>query len=82
MGYGLTAIFAIYFWCILFWAARIMLLRSMAGRYNGPVDALEGMGELMLEFAILSNQTTIILTAVIGSFLVGLITEYVSRRWS
>lgn len=82
VGFGLTSVFATFFWCLLLWSAYEMIRRAVRGRYDGPVEALERMGDLMLEYAILIVTPTVVGGAVIGSLICGLVVEFVSRRWS
>ena len=82
IGFGLTTVFAITFWAILLWSGYTMIIRATRGRYTGPGDALEGMGDLMLEYARLIVDPTAVGPAVIGALICALITEYFSHRWS
>lgn len=81
-GYGLTTVFAITFWSLLIWSGYEMLRRAVRGRYDGPMDAMLGMGDLMLEYATLIVTPPVVGSAVIGSFICAMVTEYFSHRWS
>lgn len=81
-GYGLTTVFAITFWSLLIWSGYEMLRRAVRGRYDGPMDAMVGMGDLMLEYATLIVTPPVVGAAVIGSFVCAMVTEYFSHRWS
>ncbi len=81
-GYGLTTIFAAFFWCLLIWSGYEMMRRAWRGRYEGPVEALEAMGDLMIDYAVLIVEPRVIGAAVIGSFICAMLTEYTARRWS
>ena len=82
VGFGLTTVFAITFWSLLVWSGYGMIIRATRGRYTGPVDALEGMGDLMLEYAAMVVDPSVVGPAVLGSLACALITEYFSHRWS
>lgn len=82
VGFGLTTVFATFFWALLLWSGYEMIKRSVAGRYRDPIQALEGMGDLLLDYAIMVVTPTIVGWAVLGSFICAMITEYFSRRWS
>ncbi|MEM6824503.1 MAG: TrgA family protein [Pseudomonadota bacterium] len=82
MGFGLTTIFAITFWALLIWSAYEMIKRAVRGRYDGPVEALLALSDLMLENAFLIVEAPVVAAAVIGSLLVALVTEFFARRWS
>ncbi len=81
LGYGLTTVFAITFWCILIWAGKEMYDNSIKLRYDGPVEALQEMAGTMVEFARLIGVSEIVLPIVIGGFICGWITEYFAQRW-
>lgn len=81
-GFGLTTIFAVTFWALLIWSAYTMIERAVSGRYKGPVDALLGMADMMLDNARVIVTPGVVGSAVIGSFICAMITEYFSRRWS
>ena len=81
IGYGLTTVFAITFWCLLLWSAYEMVERSVRGRYNGPGDALVGMGDLMIGYSAMIVTPSVVGAIVFGSLVCGLITEYFSHRW-
>lgn len=81
-GYGFTTLAATAFWCILFWAGMEMLDRSMRLFYDGPVQALQEMAALFVEYAKLIAVQSVILPAVIGTVFVSWFTEFFARRWS
>jgi hypothetical protein len=81
-GYGLTTVFVVTFWCLLIWSAYEMIRRAVRGRYDGPVDALLGMSDVMLDYSTLIVTPAVVGSAVIGSFICAMITEFASHRWS
>lgn len=82
IGYGLTTVFAIVFWCILIWAAHEMIRRAVRTFYDGPFDALQDMADIMTEYAATIVTPDIIGTLVIGGVICGMAAEAASRRWS
>lgn len=82
VGYGLTAIFATTFWAILIWASYEMIERAMSLRYEGPVEALQDMTNIMVEYATLIATTNVVGTMVVGSIICALAAEAAGRRWS
>lgn len=82
VGYGLTTVCVIYFWSLLIWGCYEMIMRSIGGRYSGPFDAIEGLGDLMLDYSAMIVTPTIIGSAVFGSILCALVVEYFAHRWS
>lgn len=79
---GLVTSVAILFWCLLAFSIYFMIRKSTRMMYDGPMEAVLGVLELMLEYgALLKNPAT---PAVLigGGVLGGMIVEKVSRRWS
>lgn len=83
-GYGFTTLAATVFWCLLFWASMEMLDRSMRLFYDGPVEAIQEMAAIFLEYGreYVFKDREIMLTAVIGTIFVSWFTEFFARRWS
>lgn len=82
VGFGLTTVFATFFWSLLLWAGYETLQRALSRRYRDPIDAIEALGQLLLDYAILVVTPNIVGAAVIGSFICAMIVEYFARRWS
>ncbi len=82
LGYGVTTLAATVFWCLVFWAGYKMILRSMAQRYDGAMHALQGMAELVIDYARLIAVDEVVLPALIGVVFVSWLTEFFARRWS
>ncbi len=81
-GYGFTTTAVIAFWCLLFWAGHKMLTRSTQLRYDGPVEALQQMGQLFFEYTKIISVQEILIPALIGALFVSWLTEFFARRWS
>ncbi|MEM6385844.1 MAG: TrgA family protein [Pseudomonadota bacterium] len=81
-GYGLTTLAATAFWSLLIWSGYEMLQRSIRLYYDGPVEALQEMAELYVEYAKLAAVQQVIIPALIGALFVSWLTEYFARRWS
>ena len=81
-GFGLTTLAVTAFWCILFWAGQKMLSRSLDLRYDGPVEALQSMGVLALDYVRLISVTEVLIPALIGGLFMSWLTEFFARRWS
>ncbi|MBT8460325.1 MAG: TrgA family protein, partial [Boseongicola sp.] len=64
------------------WAGMEMLDRSMRLFYDGPVEALQEMAAIFLDYAKLVAVESIIYPAVIGTIFVSWFTEFFARRWS
>ncbi|MGR3512415.1 MAG: TrgA family protein [Paracoccaceae bacterium] len=81
-GYGLTTLAATAFWSLLVWSGYEMLQRSIKLYYDGPVEALQEMAELYVEYAKLAAVQEVLIPALIGAIFVSWLTEYFARRWS
>lgn len=82
IGFGLTTLAVIVFWCLLIWSGYKMLLRAMQLRYDGPVDALQQMAALYLDYARLIAVPEVIWPALVGAIFMAWLTEFFARRWS
>lgn len=79
---GLVTSVAILFWCLLVFSIYFMVRKSTRMMYDGPMDAVLGVFEIMLEYgALLRNPATPVVLAA-GGVLGGMIAEVVGRRWS
>ncbi|QMU58976.1 MAG: TrgA family protein [Boseongicola sp.] len=81
-GYGLTTLGATFFWSLVVWAGYEMLRRSMRLYYDGPIEALQEMAQLILDYGKLALVQDVILPAVVGALFVSWLTEFFARRWS
>jgi hypothetical protein len=82
LGYGITTVAATVFWCLFIWAGYLMVEASMRLRYDGPMEALQDMGAMMIEFARTMATPTVIGSLVVGGLFFGWLTEQVSRRYT
>jgi hypothetical protein len=82
LGYGLTTLAATAFWSLVFWGGYEMVIRSTRLRYDGPVEALQDMAEIFLEYVQLVAIPEILWPALIGGIFVSWLTEFFARRWS
>jgi hypothetical protein len=82
LGYGITTVAATVFWCLFIWAGYLMVESSMRLRYDGPMEALQDMGAMMIEFAQTMATPTVIGSLVVGGLFFGWLTEQVSRRYT
>ena len=81
-GFGLTAMAAITFWALVAWSGYKMIIRSMAGRYDGPTHALQEMAQLAIDYALLASVNEVVIPAIVGALFVAWLTEFFARRWS
>ena len=82
LGYGLTSLALIIFWCLMLWSGYEMLRRSTRLYYDGPVEALQDMAFQFLEYGKLAMVQDVVLPAIVGAIFCAWLTEYFARRWS
>lgn len=78
---GLTTGAVLVFWALLIWAGREMVLRSLALRYDGIVEALEDMIALFLRLAEFLVPGLALPALATGSIAAGFLAEAVARRY-
>lgn len=79
---GLVTSVAVLFWCLLAFSIYFMIRKSTRMMYDGPMEAVLGVLELMLEYgALLKHPVTPVVLAG-GGALGGMLAEAVGRRWS
>ncbi len=78
-SFGLTSSFALTFWCILVWAGYEMMERAWKRAYETPIEALQGMADLMVEYTRVIVTPEIITTLVLGGIMTALISKASSR---
>ncbi len=81
MGYGLRTMVTTVFWILLAFSTYLMILRSMDKVYDGPMEALVGIFDLMIEYATPMANTLMIGTLFVSGIVAGVIVEWVGRRW-
>ena len=79
---GLTGVAALVFWAVFLQSLNEMLKRALENRYGGAVEGLTSMVELAAEYVVTMLDGTLIGTLLAGGVLVGVISEWVARRWS
>lgn len=82
IGYGLTTLAATAFWSLLVWSGYEMLQRSMKLYYDGPVEALQEMAALYVDYARMAAVQEVLIPALVGAIFVSWLTEFFARRWS
>lgn len=86
-GYGeaagsgiLTSALAL-FWVMLVFSIVTMVKRSMRMLYDGPMDAVIGVFDLMLDYGALLAAPATPVALILGGILGGWFTEWAGRRW-
>lgn len=83
LGYGLTTMVAIVFWCLLLWSGYEMTRRAMRLYYDGPMEALKEMTVLMADYGRMAvTDPTVVGAAIVGSLFMAMVTEFFAKRWA
>jgi len=82
IGVGLSTVLATLFWCLLAWGGYQMTLNSTRMRYGGPVEALQDMVALMVEYLFMIATAPILGAILLGGMFCGFLAEMAAKRWS
>ena len=78
---GMRTSITVVCWALLGFSIYIMVDRSMKMMYDGPMEAVLGVFQLMFEYGRKLLVLEVIVTALFGGILAGQITEWVGKRW-
>lgn len=81
VGHGLTGAFAYSIWMIFLISFEEMVSRSLRLLYDGPMEALVGVFDLMLRLSIRMADLNLILSVAIGGIICGLFSEFFAKRY-
>lgn len=81
VGTAVRTSFTIIFLGLVVFSLYEMIRRSTNLRYDGPVEAIQGMMELMWEYGALLLRPDVLGVMFGGGIVAGYITEWASRRW-
>lgn len=82
LGLGFIGSVLLVFWVLMAFSLTEMLRRSSHVRYDGPVEALQDMITVAIEyFRDLVLQPDVLGVLVVGGLLIGAICGWVSRRF-
>lgn len=79
---GIVTSVSVLFWCLLLFSIYVMVRKSTRMMYDGPMDAVLGVFELMLEYGILLKHPATPAVLLAGGVLGGMMAEAVGRRWN
>jgi len=79
---GVTTAISLAFCGLLVQASYEMLRLSLMRRYDGVVEAIVAVFEIMLRFGAHLVDVKVITTLLVGGIVAALITEYAHQRWS
>ncbi|MDX8348881.1 TrgA family protein [Cognatiyoonia sp. IB215446] len=78
---GLTTIGAFSFCVVFALGGNQMISNALRNRYDGPMDALVGMFELMIEHAVQFLDVTFLATLIFGGIICALVAEYFGKKY-
>ncbi|MEM9710191.1 MAG: TrgA family protein [Pseudomonadota bacterium] len=82
MGHASTTAVAVVFWCLIIWSGTEMYDKAIRLFYDGPIQALQDMAFMAIEFGRTIATTEIILGLVIGILAASVVTESAASRWA
>jgi hypothetical protein len=82
IGNGITAGMALLFWVFFLMSFAEMIDKSMRNSYDGPVEAVVGVFEIMGDYAVQFAIIELGVLMLIGSIIAGLVIEFAGSRWS
>lgn len=80
-GSGILTSALSLFWVMLVFSIVTMVKRSMRMLYDGPMDAVIGVFDLMLDYGALLAAPATPAALILGGILGGWFTEWAGRRW-
>lgn len=81
VGTGIRTAVTTVFWGLLGYAIQTMVIRSMRKVYQGPMDAVLGMFDLLAGYVRLAAAPELLAALFFGGLAGGVLTEWVGRRW-
>lgn len=78
---GLTGVVLLFIWGLAVHSCYEMFRLAMRNRYDGPMEAITAIFLIASEFGLMIATAPVLITAVIGALVVGLLTELASRHW-
>jgi hypothetical protein len=81
MGSGLRTSVTLAFFALLLFSTWLMVQDSLKMRYDGPMDAVLGVFELMMDQARKMLTVGVLGVLVLGGLIGGAAAEWARRRW-
>ena len=81
IGSGIRTSVVILFWGLMVFSIYEMLQRSVRMLYDGPMEALLGILELMYDYGKLLQMPNTPIALVSGGIVGGIFSEWAARRW-
>lgn len=80
-GTGIRAMIVMVFFSLLLFSIYLMVLKSTKMLYDGPMEAVLGIFDLMLDYGRLLLNADVLVTLFAGSILAGWLSEFAGRHW-
>lgn len=81
-GTGIRTSVTILFWLLLGFSIYTMVLRSTKMLYDGPMEAVLAVFDLMLYHGKFLIEPATPIALLVGGVIGGVVTEWAGRRWS
>lgn len=81
VGLSMTGIAALAFWILFIYSSYDMIGKSMRKAYDGPVEAVVNVFELLAKYGLQFMTLDVITALVVGGFIAGMFTEFFARRY-
>ncbi|WP_054005056.1 TrgA family protein [Cypionkella psychrotolerans] len=79
---GLVTALLLVFWALLAFSLYFMIKKSMRMMYDGPMEAVLGVFQLMFDYGKMLLVPDMLGVILVGGIVAGLITEWAGKRWS
>ena len=79
---GLVTALILVFWTLLAFSMYFMLRKSMRMMYDGPMEAVLGVFQLMFDYGKMLLVPDMLGVILVGGIVAGLVCEWAGKRWS
>jgi hypothetical protein len=79
---GLTGMGALVFWALFLQSFNEMLRLALERRYDGPVEGIMAIFEIAVDYGSKLAHVPLLVLLIGGAIGVGIVGEWVARRWS
>jgi hypothetical protein len=81
IGNGLTGAFAFTVWIMFLLSFYNMIRRALRNLYDGPMEAVVDVFNLMLEMGLDFFDVNLVLSILVGGILCAFVSEYFAKRY-
>ena len=79
---GMVTALILVFWALLVFSLYFMLKKSTRMMYDGPMEAVLGVFQLMFDYGKMLLVPDMLGVIIVGGMVAGLVTEWAGKRWS